>query len=286
MRRRIVPFLGLALLLGFGRLASPQPALALQFVGACSQGHDNYNFSLFADRGVDFGGTGSDYNGAYAEVTAEYIQACTPAANIVGTAIPAANVQKTTGTCANLTPPTACIVQVGFMECSAPAPYNCNGVPADSKVHFFYNCHDNSSLPCLADGWFGSAPILGHRYAFEITVVNSSWTYMIRDVAVGTWKTATLAAMHWSAGTGVWWGGENHNEWSMLGPGSTAPDVFLSSMEYHRPSTSWVVISPSIHKTGVNEDTGGSVAWPTWYQGTLAEWTNPNDSINLWTNAH
>jgi hypothetical protein len=255
----------------------------LTFLGPCSSGTDAGNYAIFAARGADFGGLGTDFDGAYGEITAQYVQACYPATNLVGSALIPVNVQRTSGSCASV----PCIVQAGIMECSAPSGYTCNGIPNDAHVHFFYNCADNDAKPCLADGWFGATPVLGHRYAFQVAMVSFNWQYAIKDLTANSpWKYKTVTIVHWSTGGGAWWGGENHNEWSMLGPGSTASDVWLHALEYHRVSTGWVSINPTIHKDAVNENSGQTLGWPTWYIGQLAEWSNPNDTLNFWTNAH
>jgi hypothetical protein len=194
-RRRAAAFV-LPILMLFTSLAMPTGVGASSFYGPCDNSRAD-NFSLYAARGAGLGGTGTDYIAAYGEAIVRNLNACTNPDTGVITAVLPANLQWSG--CSN------CIVQIGYARCSTPvAGQNCHGVPADGHNHFVYACRDNDGFPCLADGWFGSQPLTGHRYAFEVIYQSPNWVYYMWDITwSGTVHSATTIGVHWTRGDGV-----------------------------------------------------------------------------------
>ena len=138
----------------------------------------------------------------------------------------------------------SCIVQLGYAVCTAPSG-TCNGIPNDGLPHFVWTCADNNSLACLADSWFGKAPIIGHRYAFQIVYQSYNWKFLLRDISAGgATISKLLTVVHWYLGDGVWWGSENWDANSTLGPTAVGGSIYDTPLEYLRVSTPWTIAHP------------------------------------------
>lgn len=146
---------------------------------------------------------------------------------------------------------TDCVAQLGYVRCATTA-YSCGvGVPKDGKPHFIWSFVPNTGgVPYLADGWYGSAPIVGNRYRFKIYLgsSNSYWNYCIRNLSIGqAYKCYTLALIvnEWpSLPDHVWWGTEVQNTAAGMGPACCNNDIFMRWMQYDPSgSTSWQVVT-------------------------------------------
>lgn len=108
------------------------------------------------------------------------------------------------------------IVQIGIGQCSKRG--GCGGhdsgalrIPDDGQLHFFYTKYDDSGgRVYLADGWYGSAPIIGHKYRMKVVASGASWVYSIRNVTQETDYVTQTRERTWQGprGTLGWWGGE------------------------------------------------------------------------------
>jgi hypothetical protein len=149
--------------------------------------------------------------------------------------------------------------------------------------HFVDVCKDLSGgLPCNAGFWAG-APVLGHRYGFEIAAQsNGTWYESVRDITARTQPKTRTIAKHWSTGDGAWWGGETYDSNSMLGPTNTDTQVQMYPIEYRRVSIGWIIS----HPVSLSHSVIGSGSWPSWFQGDSWSHTYVDDAVNFWTNSH
>ena len=212
---------------------SSSPVDATGYSGPCDNGTTR-NYSDYAARGAGLGGSGTDYVGVYSEAWVRNLSPCTGTNLAQLTSVLPANLQWSG--C------SVCIVQIGYGVCTAPSGPSCNGIPNDGRPHFIWTCWDNDPTGCLADGWFGSAPVVGHRYAFQIVYQPYNWHFLLRDItANGPTKEKLLTIVHWHLADGVWWGAENWDANATLGPAATGGSAYDMPLEYLRQSTPWTI---------------------------------------------
>jgi hypothetical protein len=176
------------------------------------------------------------------------------------------------------------IVQLGWVNCGAVSGGMCGNIPEDG-LHFFYVCDDNSNgVGCVADSWAG-LPETGDRYRFKVLYdsANDQWDYSIENVTEGWTKSKSISAS-WSQGNGAWWGAEDANTGSTLGPAhSGSNDINMYWMQYKRASVgSWQVVT-DIEATNSVGEFGPQ---PSWYHEPVYNQNHTDDAINIWTELH
>jgi hypothetical protein len=162
----------------------------------------------------------------------------------------------------------------------------CGNFPLDGNAHFLYICNDHSNgVPCVADSWAGT-PVFGHRYRFRVqwglTAINR-WDYWLTDVTTGVTKKTWIAST-WSDGWAAWWGGETHDNGSLMGSAHIGGnDVNMYWMQFYRPSVgAWTVVTDI--DAGIDIKELGSQ--PSWYGYDIFNQNYTHDGVNIWTADH
>jgi hypothetical protein len=279
--RRAIGVIALALGLVFWA-SPPQVARATgAYTYPCDIPSAQYDFQTHVVRGAHFGGTGSDYDAVNGDAALRSIHTCTQQQSVVYSAVLPANLQTSNGNY---------IVQLGYLICH-DAGTGCP-VAVDGRAHFVYTCSDISmGQPCDAGSWAGT-PMGGRRYRFRVEHVSGTWKYSIKDYSTGITKSTTTTA-HWSTGDGAWWGGEDIDYGSQLGPKDIDGDVDMYYMMYKRTSlgSDWWITHP-------NSDTRCALAlsdptschndaWPSYYKASIYNVLySDGDGLRFWTIAH
>lgn len=288
-RRVTVTPIAIALLL-VGLFGAPKPVVAAAYTYACQNPlHLDYQHAIL--RGAGLGGVGTDYHAVIGDARVENLAACyipqAPYYESLSAVLPANLQNPAIGS-------NGGIVQLGYMMCVAQPTIKCGNVPADGNLHFVYICDAVSGgVPCLADGWFGAAPIVGRRYRFRLEHTGSSWKYTLTDYTSGHSASTTIPDGGWSLGNGAWWGGEAWDPGSQVGPKNTDPGVDMYWMQYLRNATgsSWQVAHPIVRATceidtaiNPNVCTG---SWPSYFAGSVYNQNySDGDAFRFWSNAH
>jgi hypothetical protein len=181
------------------------------------------------------------------------------------------------------------IVQIGIGMCTWPD--GCGGdeadgngaIPADGQVHFWYTKYDShGGQVYLADGWFGAAPVLTHRYRLKIEG-GDVWTYSIRDVTAGGSYVSHTRAKHWSGADIVWWGGEVWNRNDAMGnPYPLHDDLNIWSL--YRTGGNWYETNGD-DQVCLKSTYYGS-PFPNYYTCSYTTVTNPKDRQRVRTTDH
>ncbi len=261
----------------------------MAYTHPCTAGNQ-VSFS-FVVRGSHYGFAGSDHIGAIGDAR---IRTQGPCTNSTGTnydipyVLPA-NLQSSTS--------SSRIVQVGYARCGKPAGQLCTGVPPGAQK-FIYVCNDSSrGAICDATDWAGN-PVLGRRYRFRVQynqLGTGEWDYSIKDLVTGITKWKSIEST-WQNADGVWWGGENTDEGSVMASAHVGGnDIEMYWMQYLRSSVgTWSVVT-DISSTssprdyvqcqivGINCVIG---AEPSWNGFTIFSQNYTNDGIQIWSSDH
>ena len=261
----------------------------MAYTHPCTSGiQRSYSFVV---RGSYFGFDGSDHTGAIGDARVRTQGPCT---NSTGTnydipfVLPA-NLQSSSS--------SSRIVQVGYARCGKPAGQLCTGVPTGAQK-FIYICNDNSmGAICDATSWAGD-PILGRRYRFRVQynqLGTGKWDYSIQDLVTGITKFKSITST-WHNADGVWWGGENTDEGSVMASAHVGGnDIEMYWMQYFRSSVgAWNVVtdisSTSSPRDYVQCQISGSGCViggePSWYGFTIFSQNFTNDGIQIWSSDH
>lgn len=170
------------------------------------------------------------------------------------------------------------IVQAGYTESRGGGWLG--NIPCDGAKHFVYTQFDSSGGGLyLADAWSNGAPTVGHRYRFKIDMLRSigpQWNYCIRDLTVGGAYYCRRESVTWDQdGKRTWWGTENHNSASAMGP-ECCSDINMYWRQYqYAGQLTWYAID---HNVIVRTDTPHPSRWHTFVYNAAD--TNGNGLLN------